>query len=269
MPLTCSCKKCGREVPPSDVCTVCGSKLNPSQAHVTWKIVRTPVKDWMCWNAVMRIILPVLLLVLAIIVWMESLSGGLAGVENLVSGGFLTVIGVILAAAALVVLIVLLLRGQELLICSIDSKGMHIERYLPHPSTVRLLARLKPPALMDDAPNVPLLLDRADVTWKQVQRIQLWPEKSYIILYAPAWWQCMAMPAAPLVWNDALEMIRQKVGKRKDLILPPGLRDDKPSGHPKAASPKPERATRHARPFEGMEEQNIPQKPVENEPRMQ
>ena len=58
MALTAYCKKCAREVEPGEVCPYCGSKLGKNAAHAAWCVERTPVKDWMCWNALMRILLP-------------------------------------------------------------------------------------------------------------------------------------------------------------------------------------------------------------------
>lgn len=263
MSLTCYCKHCGREVPPSDACPVCGSKLSPAQAHLTWRIMRTPVLDWMCWNAVMRIVLPVLASVLILALWMEILSGGLNGIDALISGGLPGAIAIILVIVTTLVLLVLILRGKELLVCSIDSKGLHIERYLPDPTVIQLLARLKPPAALTEHPDSPLLMDISDVAWKDINRVQLWPERSYIILYSPAWWQCMAMPAAPQVWNDALEQIRQRIGKKKGVILPYALQPHDAAKPVKASVPlpKPVHANQHARPFEGMEQATATQAP--------
>ena len=64
MALTAYCKKCAREVEPGEVCPYCGSKLGKNAAHAAWCVERTPVKDWMCWNALMRILLPAALVIL-------------------------------------------------------------------------------------------------------------------------------------------------------------------------------------------------------------
>ena len=64
MALTAYCKKCAREVEPGAVCPYCGTKLGKTAAHAAWCLERTPVKDWMSWNAVMRVLLPAGLAVL-------------------------------------------------------------------------------------------------------------------------------------------------------------------------------------------------------------
>lgn len=274
MALTCTCKQCGREVRPGDACPVCGGKLSPAQAHLTWKIVRRPVADWMCWNAVMRIVLPVMAMVLVLALSMQLMADGPAALSSAAAYNMMASMGAVLALICFVLLLVLWLRGPELLICTIDGKGMHIERYLPNPTSLRLLLRLKPLSLLEEHGELPIPLDRADTGWKDIRRVQLWPEKSYIILYSPSWWQCMAVPASPMLWNDALELIRQKIGKKKDVILPYALRDTSakaPKAAPKPSAPvtKPVKqpapqpvntpATRHPKPFDGMDRQQPPQ----------
>lgn len=78
MALTAYCKKCAREVEPGEVCPYCGSKLGKNAAHAAWCVERTPVKDWMCWNALMRILLPAALVILLLVLAAEGISGGSA-----------------------------------------------------------------------------------------------------------------------------------------------------------------------------------------------
>ena len=58
MARTAYCKRCGREVDAGEVCPFCGTRLGKNAAHVAWCAERTPVKDWMYWNSVMRLLLP-------------------------------------------------------------------------------------------------------------------------------------------------------------------------------------------------------------------
>ena len=76
MPMTCYCKKCGRDVPVGDTCAHCGAKLARSSARVAWCVEHAPVRDWMCWNAVMRILLPVAAMALLLTLLLEGLIGG-------------------------------------------------------------------------------------------------------------------------------------------------------------------------------------------------
>ena len=64
MALTAYCKKCAREVEPGERCPYCGSRLGKNAAHAAWCVERTPVRDWMSWNALMRILLPAALFIL-------------------------------------------------------------------------------------------------------------------------------------------------------------------------------------------------------------
>ena len=66
MAVTAYCKKCNREVEPGDICPRCGTKLPKTAVHAAWVVERRPVTDWMCWNAVMRWLLPAGLAVLLI-----------------------------------------------------------------------------------------------------------------------------------------------------------------------------------------------------------
>ena len=88
MALTAYCKKCNREVAPGDICTLCGTKLAKTATHAAWVMERRPVTDWMCWNAVMRWLLPAALAVALLALLLEGLSGGMAAVEALLRGGF-------------------------------------------------------------------------------------------------------------------------------------------------------------------------------------
>ena len=64
MALTAYCKKCNREVAPGDICPRCGTKLAKSATHEAWVLERQPFRDWMSWNAILRLLLPAGLAVL-------------------------------------------------------------------------------------------------------------------------------------------------------------------------------------------------------------
>ena len=89
IPLTSYCKKCGQDVPVSDFCPNCRSKLAASTVRLAWCVEHHPVRDWMCWNAVMRLLLPVLALTLLLVILLEAIVGGLNGVAMLLGGGLL------------------------------------------------------------------------------------------------------------------------------------------------------------------------------------
>ena len=74
MALTAYCKKCAREVDAGEVCPYCGTKLGKNAAHAAWCVERTPVKDWMSWNALMRILLPAALVILLLVLLAELIA---------------------------------------------------------------------------------------------------------------------------------------------------------------------------------------------------
>ena len=227
MALTAYCKKCGREVEPGEVCSRCGSRLGKNAAHAAWCVERTPVKDWMCWNRVMRLLLPGMLVLAAAVLLLEGFSGGIPAVERLLASGFLTVLGILLGTVVLLVFLVLLFQGKELTDYVVDSRGVHETRYLPDPTPLKLLARLRSPALLREADTsgsvTVLRLSRKDLAWRDVARIQLWPESCRVLVYAPSRWLRVAVTCTPFTWDDTMALIRNKLGRKKKVLLPPSL----------------------------------------------
>ena len=227
MAITAYCKKCGREVEPGEVCPYCGGKLGRSMSHTVWCAERTPVRNWMCWNAVMRLLLPAGLAVLLLMLLLELLTGGAGALERLFASGFALVLLILLGAVIAVVFVLLLLQGKDITDCTVDSKGVHVICYLPDPTPVRLLARLKSPAMMKQAEVsggiCVLKLETREILWKDVTRVQLWPEKCLVLFYAPSWWLRVSLPCTPFVWEDVMQMIRDRIGRKKQVKLPQEL----------------------------------------------
>ena len=238
MPLTSYCKKCARDVPVGDICPDCGGKLAASAVRLAWCVDHVPLRDWMCWNAVMRIALPAAGITLAVTLLLETIFGGLAGLAQLLSGGLLPTLAWLTLGSLAVLLLVFILQGDDLLDCVIDSTGVHIQQYLPRPTAFKLALRLKSPQLLKqrDESDVLLIASRS-ISWKEIRRVQLWREKGLILLYAPAWWQRLTIPCTHATWKDALAFIRDKLGKKKDVILPPECVQTAPP-KPKKAAPK-------------------------------
>ena len=229
MALTAYCKKCGREVPPADICPRCGTKLGRTAVHAAWCVERRPVADWMCWNAVMRILLPTGLAVLLLVFLLELLSGGTGALERLFLSGFPVTLAILLATVTVVVFLALLLQGKDLMDYVVDSRGIHVTRYLPSPTPLKLLLRFRSPALMETAGNngegTPVIrVDEREIAWKDIARVQLWPEKCAVLFYAPSWWLRIPVSCTPFTWEDVMGFIREKLGKKKKVILPAGLR---------------------------------------------
>lgn len=256
MPLTSYCKKCSRDVPVSDRCPDCGAKLPANTVRLAWCVEHTPVKDWMCWNAVLRIVLPVLGTTLLLTIGAEALIGGLNGLTLLLSGGLMPTLTGLLIGLLAVLLLVFILQGDDLLDCVIDAAGLHVQQYLPAPTPLRLLLRLQSPRRMAEAgeENMVLIASR-EIAWKDVRRVQLWPEKTLLLIYAPRWWMRVSLPCTPFTWPEALGFIRDRIGKRKDVILPPECVQTAP---PKAKPPKKTKQLS----FEDIPPQPIPEEEV-------
>ncbi|MBQ8616507.1 MAG: zinc ribbon domain-containing protein [Clostridia bacterium] len=230
MALSSYCKKCGRDVPISDRCPHCGARLPANTVRLAWCVDHTPVKDWMCWNSVMRVALPVIGMTLLLTLVLEGVMGGLRGIELLLGGGLIaTMLGFFVMLLA-VTLLVFILQGDELLDCVVDARGIHVQQYLPNPTPLKLVLRLRSPKLMADLGDEPIvLISQKEILWKDIARVQLWPEKTMILLYAPKWWLRLALPCTPFTWEDALDLIRDKIGKKKNILLPEALTQSAPA----------------------------------------
>ena len=225
MARTAYCKHCGKEVEAGEVCPECGTRLGKNAAHAAWCIERTPVKDWMYWNSVMRILLPGALAILILVLLLEGISGGAEALEKMLSSAFPAVLGVLMLTTVAVVFAVLLLRGKELSDFVIDNRGVHETRYLPNPTPLKLMLRMKAPGLPEgDGGTRVVKLSEYHIAWKDVGRVQLWPEKCTVLFYAPVWWLRIPVICTPFTWEDTMEYIREKLGKKKKVRLPQSLR---------------------------------------------
>ena len=262
MAITAYCKKCQEDVPLGERCPHCGSKLAKSSARVAWCVTHTPVEDWLCWNSVARILLPAWLVVLLAILLPEALTGGTAALEQVLTGSVMLSMVLLLLLCALGTLLVLHLQGDDLIDCVVDSKGVHVRRFLPDPTPLKLLLRLRSPRLIremeegDDA----VLISTRDLPWKSMARVQLWPEKRLVLLYAPHWWMNLALYCTPFTWEDTLAYMRDKVGRKKDLLLPRELiAPPKPKAPRKPKTPSPEDVPPISLPPEMPEETTLPE----------
>ena len=227
MALTAYCKKCGREVEPGEICSRCGTRLGRNAAHAAWCMERTPVKDWMYWNSVIRLLLPAAAVVLLLALLVEWIGGGAAAAEQMLSADFPVTLLILLAAVLIVTFVILLLQGKELSDFVVDSRGVHETRYLPKPTRLKLILRLKSFGQLTDngeSGTVQVIrISQRDLPWKNVSRVQLWPEKCMVLFYAPVWWLRIPALCTPFVWDDVMDFIREKLGKKKKVKLPSSL----------------------------------------------
>ena len=238
MARTAYCKRCGREVDAGEMCPLCGTRLGKNAAHVAWCVERTPVKDWMYWNSVMRLLLPGALAILVLVLLLEAAAGGIGAVEQMLSSAFPMVLLILLAAVLAMVFVILLMQGKELSDFVVDSRGMHETRYLPNPTPLKMLLRLKAPRLPEEGSGVVLLSERK-IAWKDVSRVQLWTEKCMVLIYAPSWWLRIPVVCTPFTWDDTLDYIREKLGKKKKVRMPEFLRAEAPPSRRSAPRPAP------------------------------
>ena len=228
IPLTSYCKKCGQDVPVSSFCPHCRAKLAAGTVRLAWCVDHHPVRDWMCWNAVMRLLLPVLGMTLLLVILLEAIMGGLDGVAMLLGGRLIVSLVGIMGMILAIMLLVFILQGDDLLDCVIDNRGIHVQQYLPGPTALKLLLRFKSPRMLENGEDL-LLISSREIAWKDIQRVQLWPEKNMILFYAPKWWMRVNLPCTPFTWEDALDFIRDKIGKKKAVILPEECRQTAPA----------------------------------------
>lgn len=245
-----------------DRCPDCGAKLPASTVRLAWCVDHTPVKDWMCWNSVMRIVLPVLGTTLAMTVVLEGLLGGLNGALMLLSGGLLPALLGLLGGLLAILLLVFILQGDDLLDCVVDATGVHVQQYLPSPTPLKLLLRLKSPRLMESMgdENMVLIASR-EISWKEIRRVQLWPEKTMLLLYAPKWWLRLSVPCTPFTWEDALGFIRDKIGKKKDVVLPPECVQHAPAKAKKTVPKRTQQLSIEDIPPQPIPEEEVPPSP--------
>ena len=65
--------------------------------------------------------------------------------------------------------------------------------------------------------------DAKDLPWKNIARVQLWPEKCMILYYAPSWWMRIAAVCTPFIWDDVMAVTREKLGRKRKIRLPASL----------------------------------------------
>ena len=229
MARTAYCKRCGKEVDAGEMCPFCGTRLGKNAAHAAWCVERRPLADWMYWNSVMRLLLPGALVILVLVLLLEGIAGGIGAVDKMLASSFPIVLGILLLTVLAVTALVLLMQGKELSDFVVDSRGIHETRYLPNPTPLKLLLRLKAPRLPAEDESRVMKLGERHIAWKDVARVQLWPEKCIVLFYAPSWWLRIPVVCTPFSWDDTMDYIREKLGKKKKVTLPQSLRSEAPA----------------------------------------
>ena len=224
MPLVYYCKKCKTEVQVGESCAYCGGKLSKQSEMLSFGTIHVPVRDWFCWNELLRIALPVLCAVTAVALLFELVAGGTAAVEKLLREGFLGTMLVLLGVALALFYVLLRLQGGERIHYVLDKQGIHAWTYLQNPNPLQLYTRLLTPETVvkfaqDDhaLPDLTLIRHQT-IVWQDIQRVRLWRENAVVLLYKPSWWQVMHVNCPIEEWTAVEQMTRQKLKPRKEVV---------------------------------------------------
>ena len=218
------CKKCKAEVPQGESCPYCGAKLTKTGERLSLGSERVPVRDWFAWNAILRVIVPVLGLVLLLTVVLEAILEGAAGVQAVFVQGFFGTLLAALGIILLVVLALLLLQGRESVHDVLDAHGVHQYVYLRQPSAVQLYARLLTPTAVaaidagEQAIDGLTLIRATHLTWADVKRVRFWLETNTILFYRPKYWQAMAVRCSPDEYEAAEMLARKKLARNRKAL---------------------------------------------------
>lgn len=220
------CKKCRAEVPLGDSCPQCGTKLTKASERLSFGVRRLPVKDWFCWNSMLRVMLPVMLLVLLMLLLIELSVAGAGEILGMLTDGVIWLILGAFALIALGCLLILALQGRESVHYVLDRDGAHAYTYLKDPTRLMLYARLLSPsaleALRENEQNqVPglTLISARHILWQDVKRVRFWRENGRILFYHPSFWLYLPVTATGGDYDEAEAMIRKKLGRNKRVRL--------------------------------------------------
>ncbi|MBE5802579.1 MAG: hypothetical protein E7319_09875 [Clostridiales bacterium] len=225
MPLVNYCKKCKTEVPLGESCVYCGGKLPKTGQQLSFGCTHVPLKDWFCWNQLLRVGLPALLLVMAVSLIAEAAAGGSAAVERMLKQGFLSTMLILLGVMLLAVLLLLLMQGGERIHYVLDKQGVHAWVYLEQENPLQLYARFltreSVEKLVSDDHALPnlVLIRHQQVSWDKIGRVRLWREASVLLLYSPAFWQAMHVNCPVQEFAAVEEMVRSKLKRRKEVKI--------------------------------------------------
>ncbi len=221
MPMVNYCKKCKAEVPAGERCSRCGNKLTKTGERLSIHYQRVPVSDWFCWNAMLRVVVPVITLVLGTVVLAEALTEGEAGVINALTHGFLDAALCAFGALLFVTLILLLLQGPEEVRCTLSTQGATLNDYVCKPSTLKLYARLTSPAAIqtqtakDELEGGLFCAGHTELRWAEIRRAQYWPETFTILLYRPRYWEAMCIRCDPNSYDETVSFVKGKLLRNK------------------------------------------------------
>ncbi len=229
MPLVNYCRKCKAETPLGETCPYCGGKLAQTGEQISFGLMRRPEKEWFCWNNLLRIALPVLLLVFVIVVAAEGAAAGSEGVIDLLTGGFLHTMLVLLAAVIGAIWLVFRLQGVESVHVVLDKQGVQVRTYVQEGNDLALYSRflceaaVEKLAAEDERPELQglTLVKRVFLPWSEIRRVRIWREGCTILFFRPAFWQAAAVRVPVNELAEAEQFVRKKMKRNKKAkVLP-------------------------------------------------
>ena len=219
------CKKCKAETPAVEVCPYCQKKLPKTNEHLSFGYVFSPARNFFMYNQWLRVVLIVLSATIAIVLLSEGITGGIAGIQKLITQGFIKEMFIIFVFCVAVVFLLLSLRGKEHVHCVLDKDGMHVRVYLKNPTkwqyTLRFCNEKNLELLAKDERNIPnfTLVSSAHVLWKECKRIRLWSKGLTLIAYKPKYWQALVICLPIQQYNEIVEYVYLKGKKNKCKII--------------------------------------------------
>lgn len=228
MPVMAFCKKCKQEVAPDSVCSLCGQKLPAGSLRLSWTYEHAPVRDFLSWNSILRVALPVLALLVLLVIGVEWARKGLLGVQLLMAQGFWGLLLMLAAAMIMAAFLALLMRGREQVCYVLDQKGIHVQVWQVKPPFLKRLLHMVP----EDAETGPRgyavwMLEEKHIPWLVIRRVGFWPDRDKILLYSPRFWLALPLHALPDTYDDAVRFIYDHVKKRPGVMQPPPAKEEK------------------------------------------
>jgi hypothetical protein len=229
MPVMAYCKKCKQEVWPDAVCPICGQKLPVNGLRLSWSFRLAPVRDFLSWNSILRVALPVLILLMLVITGVEFFSKGILGVQALLAQGFWSLLFMLTAAMMAFAFAALSLRGREEVRYILDGKGVHMQIWQVKPSFLkRIFGMIPPEAQPGDAGQFEWVLEEKQIPWTKLSRVGFWPDRDKILLYSPRFYLALALHALPDTYDDAVRFIYEHVKKRPGVMTMPPVSGEQP-----------------------------------------
>jgi hypothetical protein len=202
---------------------MCGQKLSENSLRLSWSFGLAPVRDFLSWNSILRVALPVLILLMLVIAGVEFGRKGILGVQALLAQGFLSLLVMLTAAMMAVAFTALLLRGREEVRYILDGKGVHMQVWQVKPSFIKRIFKMIPPdAKSGSMGQYEWMLEEKHIPWAKLHRVGFWPDRDKILLYSPRFYMAAALHALPETYDDAVRYIYEHVKKRPGVMkLPP------------------------------------------------